>query len=124
MAAPKSLTLVGEGGKGARIHDLVKAPANTPWVKAKQQSWDGNEPATVYYTPETLADGTPCTAITVILRTKGCHWWWSSGCTFCGYCIALLAPSSGARQFRIGRGRRPQPATDGTARRGTFNSIA
>ena len=24
-------------------------------------------------------------AITVILRTKGCHWWWSSGCTFCGY---------------------------------------
>ena len=23
--------------------------------------------------------------MTVILRTKGCHWWWSSGCTFCGY---------------------------------------
>jgi radical SAM enzyme (TIGR01210 family) len=85
MVQPKSLTLVGEGGKGARIHDLVKAPANTPWAKAKQQSWDGNEPATVYYTPETLADGTPCSAITVILRTKGCHWWWSSGCTFCGY---------------------------------------
>ena len=21
----------------------------------------------------------------MILRTKGCHWWWSSGCTFCGY---------------------------------------
>ena len=32
-----------------------------------------------------MADGTQCTAITVILRTKGCHWWWSSGCTFCGY---------------------------------------
>jgi radical SAM enzyme (TIGR01210 family) len=31
------------------------------------------------------ADGEPCTAVTVILRTKGCHWWWSSGCTFCGY---------------------------------------
>ena len=30
-------------------------------------------------------DGEPCTAVTVILRTKGCHWWWSSGCTFCGY---------------------------------------
>ena len=27
----------------------------------------------------------PCSAITVILRTKGRHWWWSSGCTFCGY---------------------------------------
>ena len=22
---------------------------------------------------------------TVILRTKGCTWWWKSGCTFCGY---------------------------------------
>jgi radical SAM enzyme (TIGR01210 family) len=32
-----------------------------------------------------LPDGTPCSAATVILRTKGCHWWWSSGCTFCGY---------------------------------------
>lgn len=85
MSNQKSLTLVGEGNKGARIHDLVKAPANTPWAKAKQQSWDASEPATVYYTPETLADGTPCSAITVILRTKGCHWWWSSGCTFCGY---------------------------------------
>ena len=31
------------------------------------------------------AGGEPCTAVTVILRTKGCHWWWSSGCTFCGY---------------------------------------
>jgi hypothetical protein len=30
-------------------------------------------------------DGQPCSAVTVILRTKGCHWWWSSGCTFCGY---------------------------------------
>ncbi|MBT7262817.1 MAG: archaeosine biosynthesis radical SAM protein RaSEA [Euryarchaeota archaeon] len=85
MSGPKSLTLVGEGNKGARIHDLVKAPANTPWALARQQSWDASEPATVYYTPETLADGTPCSAATVILRTKGCHWWWSSGCTFCGY---------------------------------------
>ena len=50
MTGPKSLTLVGSGGKSAKIHDLVKAPANTPWAKAKQQSWDGNEPATVYFT--------------------------------------------------------------------------
>ena len=76
MSGPKSLTLVGDGNKGARIHDLVKAPANTPWAIARQQSWDASEPATVYYTPETLADGTPCSAVTVILRTKGCHWWW------------------------------------------------
>ena len=74
-----------EGERPARIHDLVKAPANTPWAKEKQQSWDARELATTYYTPETLADGTPTSAVTVILRTKGCHWWWSSGCTFCGY---------------------------------------
>jgi radical SAM enzyme (TIGR01210 family) len=85
MAKPSPLPLLGTGDKGLRIHDLVKAPANTPWAKARQQSWDASEPATVYTTPEVLADGTPCTAVTVILRTKGCHWWWSSGCTFCGY---------------------------------------
>ena len=80
-----SLTLVGNNPKPAKIHHLVKAPANTPWAREKQQSWDANKPATVYVTPETLPDGTPCSAVTVILRTKGCHWWWSSGCTFCGY---------------------------------------
>ena len=80
------LTMVGESDKRpARIHHLVKAPANTPWAQEKKNSWDAKFPATVYYTPETLADGTPTTALTVILRTKGCHWWWSSGCTFCGY---------------------------------------
>ncbi len=77
--------MLGNGGKGLRIHDLVKAPANTPWAVAKQQSWDASEPATVYSTPEVRWDGEPCSAVTVILRTKGCHWWWSSGCTFCGY---------------------------------------
>lgn len=71
--------------KASKIHDLIKAPANTPWAQEKKNSWDAKFPATVYYTPETLADGTPTTALTVILRTKGCHWWWSSGCTFCGY---------------------------------------
>ena len=85
MTDTSPLRLLGQGKKGLRIHDLVKAPANTPWAKAKQQSWDASEPATVYTTPEVLADGTPCSAVTVILRTKGCHWWWSSGCTFCGY---------------------------------------
>jgi radical SAM enzyme (TIGR01210 family) len=85
MTDPTTLRLVGTGEKGLKIHDLVKAPANTPWAKAKQQSWDAREPATVYTTPEVTADGTPCEAVTVILRTKGCHWWWSSGCTFCGY---------------------------------------
>ena len=85
MSKKISLTLVGNNTKPAKIHDLVKAPANTPWARERQQSWDANKPATVYVTPETLPDGTPCSAVTVILRTKGCHWWWSSGCTFCGY---------------------------------------
>ena len=79
------LTLVGQGEKAQRVHDLVKAPANTPDSRRRQASWDASRPATVYTTPEMLPDGTPCSAATVILRTKGCHWWWSSGCTFCGY---------------------------------------
>ena len=57
------LTLVGDSDKRpARIHHLVKAPANTPWAQEKKNSWDAKFPATVYYTPETLADGTPTTA--------------------------------------------------------------
>ena len=51
MSDANPLPLLGSGEKGLRIHDLVKAPANTPWAKAKQQSWDANEPATVYTTP-------------------------------------------------------------------------
>ena len=62
MTKANPLPLLGSGEKGLRIHDLVKAPANTPWAKAKQQSWDASEPATVYTTPEVLADGTPCSA--------------------------------------------------------------
>ena len=50
-----------------------------------RESWDASKPVTVYKTPENLPDGTPCTAATVILRSKGCAWWWKSGCTFCGY---------------------------------------
>ena len=42
------------------------------------------KPATVYKTPERLPDGLHVLQ-TVILRTKGCEWWWKSGCTFCGY---------------------------------------
>ena len=64
-----SLTLVGNNPKPAKIHHLVKAPANTPWAKEKQQSWDANKPATVYVTKR-LANGTPCSAVTVILRTR------------------------------------------------------
>ena len=77
--------MLGDSSKSLKIHDLVKAPANTPWAKERQQSWDASFPATVYSTPEMTTDGEPCSAVTVILRTKGCHWWWSSGCTFCGY---------------------------------------
>ncbi len=83
MAGP--LRIASEQKRPARIHDLVKAPANTPWALEKKHSWDASYPATVYHTPEMLEDGTLTSAVTVILRTKGCHWWWSSGCTFCGY---------------------------------------
>jgi len=72
-------------GKAVKIHHLVKAPENTPESIKIRESWDASEPATVYTTPERMPDGTPCTAATVILRTRGCVWWWKSGCTFCGY---------------------------------------
>ena len=77
--------LLSRSGKAVKLHHLIKAPENTPWALEKKHAWDANQPATVYVTPELLPDGSHCTAATVILRTKGCHWWWSSGCTFCGY---------------------------------------
>ena len=77
--------LLGDGSKAVKVHHLVKAPENTPSSVRKRESWDASEPATVYKTPEILPDGTHCTAATVIFRTRGCVWWWKSGCTFCGY---------------------------------------
>ncbi len=68
-----------------KIHHLVKAPENTPGSIRKRESWDAREPAVVYTTPERLPDGSHCQATTVIFRTRGCVWWWNSGCTFCGY---------------------------------------
>ena len=81
----QSCGLMGDGEKPVKIHHLVKAPENTPESVASRESWDASKPVTVYKTPENLPDGSPCTAVTVILRTKGCAWWWKSGCTFCGY---------------------------------------
>ena len=77
--------MLGDGSKTVKVHHLVKAPENTPESVRRRESWDATEPATVYKTPEILPDGTHCTAATVIFRTRGCAWWWKSGCTFCGY---------------------------------------
>ena len=77
--------LLGNGSKPVKIHHLIKAPENTPESISFRDSWDATKPVTVYKTPEVLPDGTICNAATVILRTKGCAWWWKSGCTFCGY---------------------------------------
>ena len=77
--------VLGDGSKAVKVHHLIKAPENTPESVSFRESWDASKPVTVYKTPENLPDGTPCTAVTVILRSKGCAWWWKSGCTFCGY---------------------------------------
>lgn len=77
--------VLGDGSKAVKVHHLIKAPENTPESVSFRESWDASKPVTVYKTPENLPDGTPCTAATVILRSKGCAWWWKSGCTFCGY---------------------------------------
>ena len=77
--------MLGDGSKAVKVHHLVKATENSADSVRIRESWDATEPATVYKTPEILPDGTPCTAATVIFRTRGCVWWWKSGCTFCGY---------------------------------------
>jgi len=77
--------LFSEKKESKKLHFLIKAPENYSYNIEKKMSWDANKPATVYVTPELTKDGEVCKAATVILRTKGCHWWWSSGCTFCGY---------------------------------------
>ena len=77
--------VLGDGSKAVKGQHLIKAPENTPESVSFRESWDASKPVTVYKTPENLPDGTPCTAATVILRSKGCAWWWKSGCTFCGY---------------------------------------
>ncbi len=77
--------ILGEGTPAVKIHHLVKAPENTASSIARRESWDASKPATVYITPERLPDGTHCKAATVIMRSRGCAWWWKSGCTFCGY---------------------------------------
>ena len=76
--------LLGDGGL-QRLHDKIKAPENHPRSVAYRARQDPTSPVTVYTTPELTPDGNEVTAGTIILRTKGCHWWWSSGCTFCGY---------------------------------------
>ena len=85
MAEDVTAGLLALPGKAVKLHHLVKAPENSIESIRIRESWNADEPATVYTTPERLPDGTPCTAATVILRTRGCQWWWKSGCTFCGY---------------------------------------
>ena len=82
---PLTLGLIQSDSPPLKIHHLVKAPENTPGSIRKRESWDAKEPTVVYNTPERLPDGSYCQATTVIFRTKGCVWWWKSGCTFCGY---------------------------------------
>ena len=77
--------MLGNGSKAVKVHHLIKAPENTPESVWRSEAGDATEPATVYKTPEIMPDGTHCTAATVIFRTRGCVWWWKSGCTFCGY---------------------------------------
>ena len=85
MAEEVTAGLLALPGKPVKLHHLVKAPENAIDSIRIRESWNADEPATVYTTPERMPDGTPCTAATVILRTRGCQWWWKSGCTFCGY---------------------------------------
>ena len=80
----KSAGILGDGTKAVKIHHLIKAPENTSESISFRESWDASRPVTVYKTPENLPDGTPCTAATVIQRTKASAAGRQSGSTFWG----------------------------------------
>ena len=48
------------------------------------KSGDATQPSTTFTQPDRL-DGEEVQAFVVILRTRGCRWALSGGCTFCGY---------------------------------------
>ncbi|MHB8605821.1 MAG: archaeosine biosynthesis radical SAM protein RaSEA [Thermoplasmatota archaeon] len=63
----------------------------TPLAKASREarkltvkSGDASEPSTTFTQPD-VWDHEEVTAFVIILRTRGCRWALSGGCTFCGY---------------------------------------
>ena len=58
QSSPCSAGIMPSSTEAVKIHHLVKAPENTPGSIRKRESWDADELATVYTTPECLPDGT------------------------------------------------------------------
>ncbi|HEX2022513.1 MAG TPA: archaeosine biosynthesis radical SAM protein RaSEA [Candidatus Thermoplasmatota archaeon] len=69
------------------------------------KSGDASEPSTTFAQPDRL-DGEEVQAFVLILRTRGCRWALTGGCTFCGYVndsfIRKIEPHELVEQARRG----------------------
>ncbi len=61
-------------------------------------SRDGATPLKVWHEKEALG-GEPCDAFVVILRTSGCYWAHTRGCTMCGYARETLGREATAAEI-------------------------
>lgn len=79
------------------------ATASREARKLTIKSGDANYPSTTFTQPDRI-DGEEVPAFVVILRTRGCRWALSGGCTFCGYVndsfVRKIEASELVEQFR------------------------
>lgn len=82
---------------------LAKASREARRLTVK--SGDATRPSTTFTQPDRI-DGEEVVAFVLILRTRGCRWALSGGCTFCGYVndsfIRKIEPSELVEQFHNG----------------------
>ena len=72
------------------MKSLVRPEALTVAAERKPEPADeGGEYLKVWHEKESL-NGTPCDAFVIILRTSGCYWAHTRGCTMCGYARETL----------------------------------
>ncbi len=60
---------------------------------------DGRTPLKVWHEKEALG-GNPCDAFVIILRTSGCYWAHTRGCTMCGYARETLGREATGEEIR------------------------
>jgi len=92
--------------------EFTKTKYYKPLAKASREarrltvkSGDATHPSTTFTQPDRI-DGEEVTAFVLIMRTRGCRWALSGGCTFCGYVndsfIRKIEPSELVEQMKNG----------------------
>ena len=82
-------------------------------VKAPPRHHDCGEPVAAWTEPE-LLEGEPVKAYVAVMRTRGCHWSITSGCSMCGYFNdtvpgGVKEPELRQQWAKVMAGRRDQP---------------